>query len=108
MLCQRVDTVCGVGYDRAAALSGQAARFHEIRYVVTNLAVLDFATPDHRMRLRSVHPGVTAAEVQDATGFELVVPATVPTSRLPTPDELDLIDTVIDAGGARFSEVARS
>ena len=55
--CERVDTVCGVGYDRAAALGEQAARFHEIRFVVTNLAVLDFETPDHRMRLRSVHPG---------------------------------------------------
>ena len=31
--------------------------------MVTNLAVLDFQTPDHAMRLRSVHPGVTVAEV---------------------------------------------
>jgi acyl CoA:acetate/3-ketoacid CoA transferase beta subunit len=107
VLCQRVDTVCGVGYDRAAALGEHAARFHEIRYVVTNLAVLDFATPDHRMRLRSVHPGVTADEVQAATGFELVVPAHVPATRLPTPDEVELIDTVIDPAGLRFSEVPR-
>ena len=108
VLCAKVDTVCGVGYDRAATLGPTAARFHEIRFVVTNLAVLDFATPDHRMRLRSVHPGVTPEEVQDATGFDLVVPADVPTSRLPTPDELELIDTVIDPAGVRFTEVARS
>jgi len=108
VLCARVDTVCGVGYDRAAALGESAARFHEIRYVVTNLAVLDFDTPDHRLRLRSVHPGVTVDEVQDATGFELVVPDDVPVSRLPTPDEIELIDTVIDPAGARFTEVARS
>ena len=58
--CARGSTpCCGVGYDRAAALGRAAARFHEIRYVVTNLAVLDFETDDHRMRLRSVHPGVT-------------------------------------------------
>jgi acyl CoA:acetate/3-ketoacid CoA transferase beta subunit len=108
VLCARVDTVCGVGYDRAAALGESAARFHEIRYVVTNLAVLDFDTPDHRLRLRSVHPGVTVDEVQDATGFELVVPDDLPVSRLPTPDEIELIDTVIDPAGARFTEVARS
>jgi acyl CoA:acetate/3-ketoacid CoA transferase beta subunit len=108
VLCERVDTVCGIGYDRAAALGDQAARFHEIRYVVTNLAVLDFDTPDHRMRLRSVHPGVTADEVQSATGFELVIPDDVPQTRLPTPEELDLIDGVIDPGGARFTEVART
>ena len=105
VLCARVDTVCGVGYDRAAVLGEQASRFHEIRYVVTNLAVLDFDTPDHRMRLRSVHPGVTVDEVQAATGFALAVPDDVPTSRLPTPDELELIDTVIDPEGARFGEV---
>jgi acyl CoA:acetate/3-ketoacid CoA transferase beta subunit len=108
VLCPRVDTVCGVGYDRAAALGPRAARFHEIRYVVTNLAVLDFRTDDHRMRLRSVHPGVTADEVQAATGFDLVVPAEVPTTRLPTVEELELIDTVIDRGGQRFSEVPRA
>jgi acyl CoA:acetate/3-ketoacid CoA transferase beta subunit len=102
---EAVDAVCGVGYDRAAALGPSAARFHEIRRVVTNLAVLDFETSDHRMRVRSVHPGVTVDEVQAATGFELVVPDDVPTSRLPTPDELELIATVIDPTGARLQEV---
>ena len=105
VLCAKVDTVCGVGYDRAAQLGERERRFHEIRYVVTNLAVLDFATPGHRMRLRSVHPGVTADEVQDATGFDLVIPDDVPQSRLPTPDELDLIATVIDPTGERLKEV---
>jgi len=107
VLVPKVDTVCGVGYDRADALGEHAARFHEIRFVVTNLAVLDFATPDHRMRLRSVHPGVTVDEVQAATGFELAVPDDVPTSRLPTPEELELIDTVIDPTGLRFTEVPK-
>ena len=107
VLVPKVDTVCGIGYDRAAALGAQAARFHEIRFVVTNLAVLDFATPDHRMRIRSVHPGVAVDEVLAATGFELAVPDDVPTSRLPTPDELELIDTVIDPAGQRFTEVPR-
>src|SRR5215475_11519781 len=66
---ERVDMVSGVGYDRAAALGGWGARFHEIRRVVTNLAVLDFAGPDNAMRLRSVHPGVNVSDVADATGF---------------------------------------
>ena len=101
----KVDTVCGVGYDRAAVLSEVQRRFHEIRRVVTNLAVLDFETPDHRMRLRSVHPGVTVDEVVAATGFELVVPDEVLESRLPTPDELELIAGVIDPAGARLQEV---
>ncbi|MBI2709521.1 MAG: CoA-transferase [Actinobacteria bacterium] len=105
VLCERVDTVCGIGYDRAAALPPGAARFHEIRYVVTDLAVLDFATPDHRMRLRSVHPGVSVDDVVAATGFAVAVPDDVPASRVPTDAELTLIRTVIDPDGRRNQEV---
>ena len=104
----KVDVVSGVGWDRAAALPANGGRFHEIRRVVTNLAVLDFETPDHTMRLRSVHPGVTVDEVVEATGFELVVPDDVPESRLPTDEELALIRAVIDPQGLRYSEVPRA
>jgi acyl CoA:acetate/3-ketoacid CoA transferase beta subunit len=100
-----VDTVTGIGWDRAAAL-GRGGRFVDVRRVVTNLAVLDFDTPDRRMRLRSVHPGVTVEEVVAATGFELVIPEDVGESRLPTPDELRLIRVVIDPDGARDAELA--
>jgi acyl CoA:acetate/3-ketoacid CoA transferase beta subunit len=100
-----VDTVTGIGWDRAAAL-GRGGRFVDVRRVVTNLAVLDFETPDRRMRLRSIHPGVTVEEVVAATGFELVVPRDVGESRLPTPDELRLIREVIDPDGARDAELA--
>jgi hypothetical protein len=99
-----VDTVTGIGWDRAAAL-GPGGRFVEIRRVVSNLGVFDFDTPDHRMRLRSVHPGVAVDDIVAATGFELAVPPDVPTSRLPTATELELIREVIDPGGTREHEV---
>ncbi|HUZ36136.1 MAG TPA: CoA-transferase [Streptosporangiaceae bacterium] len=102
---ERADMVSGIGYDRAAALGAQAARFHELRVVVTNLAVLDFAGPDHTMRLRSAHPGVSVADVTDATGFPLAVPDEVPATRLPTPDELALIRGVLDPAGLREREL---
>ncbi|CAN5728558.1 CoA-transferase [soil metagenome] len=101
---EAVDLVCGIGYDRAARL-GAAARFHEIRRVISNLGVFDFDTPDHRMRLRSVHPGVTVGEVVAATGFGLAIGDDVPDSRLPTDEELRLLSEVIDPDGARFGEV---
>jgi acyl CoA:acetate/3-ketoacid CoA transferase beta subunit len=56
---EHVDIVTGIGYDRAAALGPVAGRFHEIRRVVSNLGVFDFETPNHSMRLRTVHPGNT-------------------------------------------------
>src|SRR3954451_16310619 len=89
-----VDVVTGVGYDRAAGAGAAATRYHRLRHVVTNLAVLDFETADHRMRLRSVHPGVAVDDVVAATGFELVVPDDVPTSRQPTPDEQGLLERI--------------
>jgi hypothetical protein len=48
---------------------------------------------------------VTVDEVVAATGFDLVVPDAVPTSRLPTPDELRLIREVIDPLDLREAEV---
>jgi acyl CoA:acetate/3-ketoacid CoA transferase beta subunit len=100
---EAVDMACGVGCDRAAAIG---AGFHELRVVVTNLAVLDFQGPDHAMRLRSLHPGVTLSEVMDATGFALAVPDHVPVTRLPTAEELDLIHGHLDPPGLREKELA--
>ena len=48
----KVDIVSGVGYDRAAKLGPASTRGHDVRFVISNLAVYDFETPDHRMRLR--------------------------------------------------------
>ena len=102
---QRVDMVSGVGYDSAAAAGPSAQRFHDVRRVVTDLAVLDFGSPDHSMRLVSTHPGIDAEQVQEATGFSLAVNGEVPQTRLPTDQELRLIREVIDPRGARRGEL---
>lgn len=102
----KVDVVCGVGYDRAAAL-GRSGRFHGLRRVVTNLAVLDFDSPDHAMRLVSCHPGVSAADVVEATGFPLVAGDPVETTRTPTAEELRLLREVIDPHGTAAKELGR-
>jgi len=102
---EHVDVVSGVGYARATEAGPSASRFHEIRRVVSNLGVFDFDTPGHQMRVRSVHPGVTLEEVVAATGFELIVPSGVDETRLPSPEELDLIRTIIDPTALREREV---
>ncbi|MEO6083496.1 MAG: CoA-transferase [Umezawaea sp.] len=93
-----VDVVSGVGYDHAAG------QYHDVHRVVTNLAVLDFGTPDHAMRLLSVHPGVEVDQVLSQTSFPLVHDD-VGETRLPTDEELELLRTVLDPGGARDREV---
>jgi acyl CoA:acetate/3-ketoacid CoA transferase beta subunit len=102
---EHVDVVCGVGYGRAAAAGPGASRFHDVRRVVSNLGVFDFATPDRTMRLCSYHPGVAVEDIVAATSFELTIPADVDETRLPTPEELDLIRVVLDPGSLRDREV---
>jgi acyl CoA:acetate/3-ketoacid CoA transferase beta subunit len=96
-----VDFVSGVGTDRAAGVAGE---HHDLRAVITDLAVLDLGGPDATMRLRSVHPGVSIDDVTAATGFPLDVPDDVPTTPAPTAEQLALIDR-FDPRGARFREV---
>lgn len=102
---EQVDVVTGVGHARAAEAGPEASRFLDLRVVVTNLAVLDFATPDRSMRLASVHPGVSVDEVREATGFPLAVDDDVPETRRPTDEELRLIREVLDPERARDREV---
>jgi acyl CoA:acetate/3-ketoacid CoA transferase beta subunit len=99
-----VDMVSGVGYDRAKKVGGFIAKRHDLRRVVTNLAVLDFNSPDNSMRLVSVHPGVSIDDVVSNTGFELVIPSAVPISRPPTAEESAAIET-IDPKGLRHREI---
>jgi glutaconate CoA-transferase, subunit B len=69
--------------------------------VVTPLAVMDFDTPDHRMRLRSVHPGHTVEEVQSKTGFELAITGPVPETQPPTDEQLRIIREIDTSGVLR-------
>jgi glutaconate CoA-transferase subunit B len=66
------------------------------RYCITPLAVLDFEETSKRMRLRSVHPGVSVEEVRARTGFELLVPDRVPVTAPPTDAELDILRRRVD------------
>ncbi|MFH5822426.1 CoA-transferase subunit beta [Georgenia sp. AZ-5] len=67
--------------------------------VFTDLAVLDFEDDSKRMRVVSVHPGVTKEKVNEETGFELVWPDGVPETPAPTAEELAAIRE-IDPDGA--------
>lgn len=70
------------------------------RYVVTPLCVMDFTDDEKRMRLKSVHPGVTVDQVRAQTGFPLVIPPQVPSTPLPEAATLDLLRTRVDTTGA--------
>jgi len=86
-----VDMVASVGYNPARLARGWSLDDIDIRLVITDLCVLDFQGPQRQMRIRSLHPGVTAAQVRDNTGFELHVPDDCPTTVAPTVEQLQLI-----------------
>jgi glutaconate CoA-transferase, subunit B len=75
--------------------------------IVTNLAVLEKDDDERPFRLVSVHPGVSAADVVERTGFELEVPDEVPLTPEPTEAQLALLRDEIDPlGTVKFDFVA--
>ena len=70
-------------------------------WVITPLAIMDFETPDHRMRLRSLHPGHTVEEVQSNTGFELAITGPVPFTEAPSAEQLRMIREIDTQGVLR-------
>lgn len=97
---EKVDFISGLGF-------GDGPGYRE-RYqhhgggpgkVITNLAVLDFHPQTKRMRVQSLHPGVTREKVEANTGFRLEFPNPIPTTSPPTSDEVELIRSKIDPRG---------
>jgi acyl CoA:acetate/3-ketoacid CoA transferase beta subunit len=84
-------------------ISGVGKPLGHPRFVITNLCVFDL--DDSRMRLRSLHPGVSVDDVVANTGFELEIPDDVPPTRDPTDEELRLIRETLDPDERRKSEV---
>ena len=66
---------------------------------MTPLCFMDFDEESKRMRLKSLHPGVTLEQVIENTGFELIIPDSVPETESPTENELQILRTRIDPEG---------
>jgi glutaconate CoA-transferase subunit B len=68
------------------------------RLVLSPLGVFDFGD-DGDMRVRSLHEGVDAAAVREATGWDIDVPAGTPTTLGPTDEELAFLRERVDVDG---------
>jgi glutaconate CoA-transferase subunit B len=89
----RVDFVTSPGYlDGGTAREDAGLTQGRPVAVITDLAVLGFDPGSKRMRLEAVQPGVTVDEVEENTGFDLVVPGSVPTVEAPTAEELAALE----------------
>lgn len=107
-LVEKVDFISGAGYLDGGDARERLGLGGGPQIVVSNLAVMDFHPDSKRMRLTSVHPGTTVAQVQAATGFELLLPDDeVPETRPPTQEQVRLIRDVIDPDGMRKRDLRR-
>ena len=86
-----VDMVSGVGYNPARWEPGMRQDFMAIRHIVTDLCVMDFEGPEHAIRVRSLHPGVSFDEVPEKTGFPLLKAPNLGETPHPTAAQLTLI-----------------
>ncbi|WP_170850984.1 ketoacid CoA transferase [Collimonas sp. OK607] len=87
-----VDMVASIGYNPERLPRGYSFDDIAIRLIVTNLCVMDFGGPNRQVRIVSLHPGVQAAQVQEATGFPLHIPDAIPETPAPTAAQLALLD----------------
>ncbi len=66
--------------------------------VITQLGVYDFDEATKKLRLRAVHPSVTVDDIRANSGFELLVPDKVETTRPPTDEERSWLHRIDPAG----------
>jgi glutaconate CoA-transferase, subunit B len=67
--------------------------------VITQLGVFDFGGKNKTMRLIAMHPGVTVADVEAATSFEIEVAPSIETTAPPTAKEIEILHREIDPLG---------
>lgn len=94
---EKVDFITSPGHLRGGTSRADAGLVYGgVTWVVTDLALMDFAPENRRMRLRGLQPGVTVADVRAATGFELLVHENVGDLSGPEPEELAILRELKD------------
>lgn len=99
-----VDTVCSIGYNPQRLPRGYTFDDIDIRQIVTNLCVMDFAPQSKQIRLVSLHPGVSVEQVVENTGFEVLIPDEVPDTAMPSEQDLQIMQQV-DPNNLRLTAI---
>jgi len=73
--------------------------------MITNLAYIVFDEETKRMKIGSIHPGVDLEEIQNSTGFELVIPEKLIETKPPTKEEIKILREKVDPLNIRKLEV---
>ena len=97
---EKVDFISGAGH-----LDGDDSRTEKglpsggPKMIATPLGLFDFTPREKRMRVQSLHAGVTLEEVRDRTGFDVICEGSPPTTVEPTALELSTLRERVDSTG---------
>lgn len=94
---EKVDVVSGLGHVPHRKYGSG------VKYLVSDLGQFDWA--EGRMRVTSLHPGVTFEQVQRKTGFPLQIAPDLHETPPPTDEEIRLLREEIDPLGVRRLEM---
>ena len=99
---EKLDFISGVGFpDGKNSICGGAGP----QSMISNLAYMDFDNKTKRMRLASIHPGVDIEQIKDSTGFDLIIPEHVQTTKPPTVKEINVLREKVDPLNIRKLEI---
>ena len=66
--------------------------------VISQLGVYGFDDESKRMKLLSLHPGVSIDQIKENSGFEIIVPKTISVTTPPLQKELAMLKKIDPAG----------
>jgi glutaconate CoA-transferase subunit B len=91
----RVDFITSPGWlDGGETRRKAGLVFGRIERVITNLCVMGFEPESKAMRVEALHPGTTIEEVQDNTGFDLIVPDHLSATVAPEAAEIEMLRAI--------------
>jgi glutaconate CoA-transferase subunit B len=67
--------------------------------VISTLALMGYDSQTRRMRVESLHPGVTTEDVRRNTGFEMLFTENLPVTPEPSDEELAILRSQVDPSG---------
>jgi len=89
---EKVDFITAPGYLQGGDTREKAGLTEGGVYqVITHLGIFGFDKTTRRMRLQALHPGASVENVQERTGFEVIIPDEVSYTDPPTEEELRIL-----------------
>ena len=95
---EKVDFITSVGHgDGPGARERLGLRGQGPTKVITDLGILEPDPETRELVLTHVHPGVTAEQAQEATGWDLKIADALVTTEPPTEEELEALRELVNA-----------